>query len=127
MDNEIDGAVAVMVEAGAEQALAKRWRRRLLKKSGICRPPVLSARPKPRLRQGVPVSVGRSTDRPGLSPSKAKECNLTRRLEKKMLNRLQRTTGSCFFGPGMGVRKNVKNIRSSGSAVFATEDPEEAG
>ena len=35
-----------------------------------------------------------------------------------MLDRLRSSTGSRFFGPGMGVRKSAKMIKTSGSAKY---------
>ena len=122
MDNELDDAVnGDGGKRAKKQALAKMMeRRRLLKEKRN----MSTTRPIGKTKAQIEAEACRSVsadpraDRSLKSRQRPKSATLTRRLEKKMLNRLQRTTGSCFFGPGMGVRKNIKNIRSSGSAKY---------
>jgi hypothetical protein len=67
------------------------------------------------------VSADPRADRALKARRRPKSAALTRRSEKKMLDRLRGSTGSRFFGPGMGVRKNVKSMRTSGSARYLQE------
>ena len=64
------------------------------------------------------VSTDPRADRSLKARKRPKSAGLTRRSEKKMLDRLRGSTGSRFFGPGMGVRKRVKSLRTSGSARY---------
>ena len=61
------------------------------------------------------ISADPTADRAKSFRRRPKSATLTRKSEKKMLDRLRRSSGSRFFGPGMGFRKRVKKMRTSGS------------